>query len=116
MSSKHNSLLNAASEAIPATPKAFPYVFGFLFSSITIIGSFWAVQHHVLSPQGLYVTVGLLAFAQFFVHTLCFLRNNLSQKNASWNTISLLFTLIIISIVIVGSLWIMYNLNQNMLP
>ena len=32
-----------------------------------------------------------------------------------WNLIAFLFTLLIIGIVVVGSLWIMYNLNINMM-
>lgn len=38
-----------------------------------------------------------------------------TSSEERWNTVALLFTAMIIGIVVVGSLWIMYNLNINMM-
>ena len=43
-----------------------------------------------------------------------FLHMNTSSEER-WNVIAFLFTLLIIGIVVIGSLWIMYNLNINMM-
>ena len=43
-----------------------------------------------------------------------FLHMNTSSEER-WNLVALLFTAMIIGIVVVGSLWIMYNLNINMM-
>jgi cytochrome o ubiquinol oxidase operon protein cyoD len=33
-----------------------------------------------------------------------------------WNVMALLFTVLILFIVLAGSLWIMHNMNANMMP
>lgn len=48
------------------------------------------------------------------VHLVYFLHMNTSSEER-WNLVALLFTAMIIGIVVVGSLWIMYNLNINMM-
>lgn len=38
-----------------------------------------------------------------------------TSSEERWNLVALVFTVLIIAIVVVGSLWIMYNLNINMM-
>jgi cytochrome o ubiquinol oxidase operon protein cyoD len=59
------------------------------------------------------VVVGM-AVIQVVVHLVYFLHMNTSSEER-WNLVALLFTAMIIGIVVVGSLWIMYNLNINMM-
>lgn len=59
------------------------------------------------------VVVGM-AVIQVVVHLIYFLHMNTSSEER-WNLVALLFTAMIIGIVVVGSLWIMYNLNINMM-
>ena len=59
------------------------------------------------------VVVGM-AVIQVIVHLVYFLHMNTSSEER-WNLVALLFTVMIIGIVVVGSLWIMYNLNINMM-
>jgi len=54
------------------------------------------------------------AIIQIVVHLVFFLHMNTSSEER-WNLVALLFTAVIIFIVVVGSLWIMYNLNLNMM-
>lgn len=61
----------------------------------------------------LWTVVGM-AVVQIVVHLVCFLHMNTSSEER-WNVIAFLFTLLIIGIVVIGSLWIMYNLNINMM-
>ncbi|XNM77652.1 cytochrome o ubiquinol oxidase subunit IV [Escherichia coli] len=68
----------------------------------------------VLPPPTVLATVVGMAVVRFFVHLVYFLHiNTLSEER--WNLVALIFTVLIIAIVVVGSLWIMYNLNINMM-
>lgn len=61
----------------------------------------------------LYVIVGL-ALAQILVQLVYFLHMN-SSSEGGWNLIAFVFTVLIIAILVVGSLWIMFHLNTNMM-
>jgi cytochrome o ubiquinol oxidase operon protein cyoD len=55
-----------------------------------------------------------LAFVQIVVHTIFFLHVN-TRAEGGWTLLALIFTIVIVTIVISGSLWIMYHLNSNMM-
>ena len=59
----------------------------------------------------------ILAFAlvQIVVHMVYFLHMNFHSEGG-WNMLALIFTLILVFITLAGSLWVMYNLNVNMMP
>ncbi|MDR6355358.1 cytochrome o ubiquinol oxidase subunit IV [Pseudomonas psychrotolerans] len=48
------------------------------------------------------------------VHLYFFLHLNTSEEQR-WNVISFGFTVVIVGIVVVGSLWIMYHMHHNMM-
>jgi cytochrome o ubiquinol oxidase operon protein cyoD len=52
---------------------------------------------------------------QIFVHMIYFLHMN-TKSEGGWTFMALLFTVVIVMITMVGSLWVMYNLNVNMMP
>ena len=54
------------------------------------------------------------AVVQILVHLVCFLHMNTSSEER-WNLVAFVFTALIIAILVVGSIWIMWNLNQNMM-
>jgi cytochrome o ubiquinol oxidase operon protein cyoD len=60
----------------------------------------------------LYVIVGM-ALLQILVQLVYFLHMN-SSSEGSWNLIAFIFTVLIVAILVVGSLWIMFHLNTNM--
>jgi cytochrome o ubiquinol oxidase operon protein cyoD len=62
-------------------------------------------------PLGLAV----LAIAQMGVHLVFFLHITTGPDNTN-NVLALAFGLLIVTLVIAGSLWIMTNLNGNMMP
>nr|WP_244668529.1 hypothetical protein [Candidatus Liberibacter africanus] len=33
-----------------------------------------------------------------------------------WNVMAMIFTIIIVAICFIGSIWVMYHLNSNMMP
>jgi cytochrome o ubiquinol oxidase subunit IV len=57
----------------------------------------------------------VLAIAQIGVHLVFFLHITTGPDNVN-NVLALAFGVLIVMLVIVGSLWIMTNLNQNMTP
>jgi len=62
-------------------------------------------------------TAGLavLAIAQMGVHLVFFLHIGTGSDNTN-NVIALAFGVLIVTLIVAGSLWIMANLNANMLP
>ena len=59
-------------------------------------------------------TILVTAVVQIVVHLVYFLHMN-SKSDEGWNLTAFIFTVIIIAIVVVGSIWIMWNLNYNMM-
>ena len=92
------------------------YFVGLILSIIFTVVAYHLVVQHQLSVRALYVWVVVLGVLQLITQIACFLRlgrNNPEDKG--WNWIAFAFTLIVIVIVVTGSLWIMYNLNYNMM-
>ena len=54
------------------------------------------------------------AVVQVLVHLVYFLHLNASSE-MRWNLVTIVFSAVIIFIIITGSLWIMWNLNHQMM-
>ena len=90
------------------------YVTGFICSVILTAVPFWLVMAHVF--ENTQVTAFLimgLAVIQIVVHMVYFLHMN-TRSEGGWTMLALIFTLVLVAICIMGSLWIMYHLNANM--
>jgi cytochrome o ubiquinol oxidase operon protein cyoD len=61
------------------------------------------------------IAVAIVVLAQMGVHLVFFLHINTGPDNPN-NVMALAFGLMIVFLVIGGSLWIMANLNHNMMP
>ena len=85
-----------------------------MVSAFSVTVPFWMVMDGSASHAVVLGTVVAMAVVQIFVHLVYFLHMNTSSE-ARWNLVALVFTVLIIAIVVVGSLWIMYNLNINMM-
>jgi cytochrome o ubiquinol oxidase operon protein cyoD len=90
------------------------YLIGFILSIILTVIPFAMVMSGTASHSLIFATVVASAVIQILVHLICFLHMNTSSEER-WNLVALLFTAVIIFIVVVGSIWIMYNLNINMM-
>ena len=89
------------------------YIVGFVLSIILTVIPFWMVMNPSESHSTiLYVIVGM-ALLQILVQLVYFLHMN-SSSEGSWNLIAFIFTVLIVAILVVGSLWIMFHLNTNM--
>jgi cytochrome o ubiquinol oxidase operon protein cyoD len=90
------------------------YLLGFFLSLLLTLLAFAMVEMHLLTSANLYMSLAGLAILQLLVQSTCFLRLN-SSHDGRWNLLPFLFTIFIIVILAGGTLWIMYNLNDNMM-
>jgi len=92
------------------------YLTGFALSVVLTAVPFWLVMGRALDSVSL-TTVMVLALAavQIVVHMIYFLHMN-ARSEGGWNMLALIFTMVLVVITLIGSLWVMYHLNQNMVP
>jgi cytochrome o ubiquinol oxidase operon protein cyoD len=92
------------------------YVIGFVLAVILTVIPFWLVMGKVFSNSGTTGFVLLaLAAVQVVVHMVYFLHMN-ARSEGGWNMLALVFTGMVVVILMSGSLWVMYHLNNNMMP
>ena len=72
-------------------------------------------QTNLLWPPGVAVGLVVLAFAQIGVHLVFFLHLGSGPDHTN-NILALAFGVLIVFLVIGGSIWIITNLNANMMP
>lgn len=90
------------------------YATGFILSIVLTIIAFGIVMSGVQSRPFVLLTIIVAAIAQILVHLHYFLHLRTSS-DARWNTMALIFTVLLMTLFIGGSLWIMYNLNYRMM-
>ena len=86
---------------------------GFILSIILTVIPFWMVMNGSASKPVIRAQ-SVTAVIQILVHLVCFLHMN-TKSDEGWNMTAFIFTVIIIAITVVGSIWIMWNLNYNMM-
>lgn len=89
------------------------YIIGFAASLTLTAISFLLVVTKTLAGRSLAYTIVGLALAQAIVQLLFFLHVGQEAK-PRWETIIFYFMVLIFLIVAVGTLWIMYDLNERM--
>ena len=91
------------------------YAIGLALAVILTATSFWVANTALLWPPGVALGLVVLAIAQMGVHLVFFLHITTGPDNTN-NVLALAFGILIVFLVVVGSLWIMTNLNDNMMP
>ncbi len=101
----------------PEEPTAdfWTYTAGLGLAILLTIVSFVVSQTNLLWAPGIPVGLIVLAFAQIGVHLIFFLHLSSGPDNTN-NILALAFGLPIVFLVITGSVWIIANLNANMMP
>jgi cytochrome o ubiquinol oxidase subunit IV len=92
------------------------YVIGFIISFVLTAISFSLVISRLFSDQILIYTILGLAIAQGIAQLLFFLHVGQEEAKPRWASIAFCFTVFILLIVLIGSLWIMHDLNDRMMP
>ena len=97
------------------------YVSGFVLSLLFTLTAFGLVEAHVHSGHTVFShpfligTTAVLALAQFCAQLYFFLHLGRETK-PRWKLLVLGFMILVVLIIVVGSIWIMYNLNYRMTP
>ena len=97
-----------------ATANYLSYTVGLGLAVLLTIASFVVAQTNLLWPPGIAVGLIVLAFAQIGVHLVFFLHIGTGPDHTN-NVVALAFGVLIVFLVIVGSVWIINNLNWNMM-
>lgn len=96
------------------------YIIGFVLSLLLTLVAYLFVNEHVGSSHSLFpheLLVPLLAvfaLSQFVVQLVFFLHLG-TETRPRWKLLVFWFMIIVVLILVVGSLWIMQNLNYNMM-
>ena len=98
-----------------APPSVLVYTIGLSLAVILTAASFWVANTSLLWPPGVPLGLAVLAIAQMGIHVVFFLHITTGPDNTN-NVLALAFGVLIVFLVIAGSLWIMANLNANMMP
>jgi cytochrome o ubiquinol oxidase operon protein cyoD len=104
-----------SSQRADTTMGLLVYTTGFVIAAILTATSFWAANTSLLWQPGIPLGLAVLGIAQMGVHLVFFLHITTGPDNTN-NVLALAFGLLIVTLVIAGSLWIMANLNANMSP
>ena len=92
------------------------YMTGFVLSVILTAVPFWLVMGDVLGDTlRTSIVIMALAAVQIVVHMVYFLHMN-TKSEGGWTFLALVFTLTLVVVTLVGSIWVMYHLDQNMMP
>ena len=97
------------------TASYLSYTVGLALAIVATIASFVVAQTDLLWPPGIPVGLIVLALAQIGVHLVFFLHLG-SGSDSTNNILALAFGVLIVFLVIAGSVWIVANLNSNMMP
>lgn len=90
------------------------YIIGFVLSVVLTLGAYFAVTEEWLSGTALIALIMGLASLQFIVQLFFFLHLG-SESKPRWKLAAFLFMFLVLVIIVGGSLWIMANLNYNMM-
>jgi cytochrome o ubiquinol oxidase operon protein cyoD len=91
------------------------YTTGLVFALLLTGASFVVSQTHLLWGPGVPAGLAVLAIAQMGVHLVFFLHISTGADNTN-NVVALAFGVLIVTLIVSGTFWIMAHLNGNMMP
>lgn len=91
-----------------------PYVTGFVLSVILTLLAYWVVESKAYMSAFVVAIIICLAVIQLFVQLFFFLHLG-EELKPRWRLVTFGFGVLVVGIVVLGSLWIMNNLNYNMM-
>ena len=118
MTDSHEHMLSDRTPGVEeqeSTASYLSYTAGLALAILATIASFVVSQTDLLWAPGIPVGLIVLAFAQIGVHLVFFLHLG-SGSDSTNNILALAFGVLIVFLVITGSVWIIANLNSNMMP
>ena len=91
------------------------YTIGLVLAVVLTAMSFWVANTSLLWVGGVTIGLTVLAIAQMGIHLVFFLHVTSGPDNTN-NVMALAFGVLIVLLVVVGSLLIMTDLNDSMMP
>jgi cytochrome o ubiquinol oxidase operon protein cyoD len=90
------------------------YVIGLILSLLLTYIPYAMVTKRLFGPESLLVGSAFFGVAQLLVQIFFFLHLPAKVK-PYWDLVVFFFTFLIVAFLVIGSLWIMYHLNYNMM-
>lgn len=90
------------------------YAIGLVAAAILTAASFALVQFDIVWGPAVPAALVALAIGQMGVHLVFFLHITTGPDNSN-NVLALLFGILIVALVLLGSIWIMGHLNHNLM-
>jgi cytochrome o ubiquinol oxidase operon protein cyoD len=92
-----------------------PYFIGLALCIILTLIAFGTVMSNALPQWQIFTLIYGAAIIQFFVQLICFLRLQVHTEQGKNNVVAFIFTGVVLMTIVIGSLWIMWNVNYNMM-
>ena len=92
-----------------------PPFIGFIASLVLLTACYQIIVYGELSRGLLTMTIAGFAFFQALIQLVFFLHLGLESK-PHWNSITFLFTVLVLILIVGGSIWIMHHLSYNLMP
>jgi len=92
-----------------------PLVWGFIISIVCTLLAYFLTRYQVFTGWTLTHIVVVIAILEAFA-LLIFFMHLLLESRPRWNLMMFLFLVLVVVVVIGGTMWIMYNLNYNVMP
>ncbi|MBM3207938.1 MAG: hypothetical protein FJZ57_04960 [Chlamydiae bacterium] len=92
-----------------------PVLLGFMLSLFFAVAMYRIADRQHLSGDAFAWTIFSIGFIQALIQLVFFMQVGLENK-PHWVSLSFIFTVIVIVIVVGGSIWIMNNLDYNLMP
>ena len=102
-------------EIVSVRIRVLGYLVGLVLALLLTATSFFIAGTDLVWRPSIPVAIVVLAIAQMGVHLVFFLHITTGPDNTN-NVMALAFGLLIVLLVVGGSLWIMSNLNHNLMP
>ncbi len=105
---------NAPIPAAKQSPRALyrAYIVGFILSLLTTIAAYFFVVSHMWPVQVTIYLVMAIAVLQLVVQMVFFLHIG---NGSRWKLVTFIFTLLVVGILVIGTIWVMNHLNYNMM-
>ena len=91
------------------------YIFAFLSSIALTLAAYFLVENQLLIGPPLVCSIVILGLIQAVIQLIFFLYLGKEKKPRS-NLLVFLFMALVLSILIIGTIWIMYSLNTRLMP
>jgi len=89
--------------------------YGLGFSILLTVSAFLLAGSNIIYEPAIPVALIVLAIAQMGVHLVFFLHITTGPDNTN-NVLALAFGVLVVFVVVIGSVWIMSHLHENMSP